>query len=155
TQSAPEKVAKQVDEFYKSRSEAVTVIPLENQQALLVGTRDQRTMRGIKELVAHLDRDTGGDSTLRIIPLNHLGAEEVVPLLTAIFANSGGGTVTAGTSGPTYGNPTYFNSGSSTQMNAGQPIVSSTQTPLNQPQSGGTNIGGSGPQNRGIFDGVG
>jgi general secretion pathway protein D len=94
-QSAPEKIAQQLGEFYRSQAESATIIPLENQQALLVGTRDRRTMQGLKELVRRLDRDTGGDSTLRIIPLVHLGADEVVPLLTTIYANSGQGTIAA------------------------------------------------------------
>ena len=49
-------------------------------------------MQGLKELVRRLDRDTGGDSALRIIPLVHLGANEIVPLLTAVFAGGNGGT---------------------------------------------------------------
>jgi general secretion pathway protein D len=101
-QSAPEKITQQLGEFYRSQAEAATIIPLENQQALLVGTRDRRTMQGLKELVRRLDRDTGGDSTLRIIPLTHLGADEVVPLLTAIYANTGQGSIV--TSAPAQSN---------------------------------------------------
>src|SRR5262249_43371580 len=56
-QSAPEKITQQLGEFYRSQAEAATIIPLENQQALLVGTKDRRTMLGLKELVRHLDRD--------------------------------------------------------------------------------------------------
>ena len=94
-QSAPEKIAQQLTEFYRAQAEAATIIPLENQQALLVGTRNRRAMQGIKELVRHLDRDTGGDSTLRIIPLVHLGADEVVPLLTSIYVTGGPGLAAA------------------------------------------------------------
>jgi general secretion pathway protein D len=83
-QSSPDKIAQQLGEFYRSQAEAVSIVALDNQQALLVGTKDRRAMQGIKELVRHLDRDTGGDSTLRIIPLIHLSADEIVPQLTAM-----------------------------------------------------------------------
>jgi general secretion pathway protein D len=95
-QSSPDKLAQQLGEFYRSQAEAATIIPLDNQQALLVGTKDRRAMQGLKELVRQLDRDTGGDSTLRIIPLIHLSADEIVPQLTAIYAGSGvGGSAVA------------------------------------------------------------
>jgi general secretion pathway protein D len=88
-QSSPDKIAQQLGEFYRSQAEAATIVPLDNQQALLVGTKDRRTLQGIKELVRRLDRDTGGDSTLRIIPLIHLSADEIVQQLTAVYAGSG------------------------------------------------------------------
>jgi general secretion pathway protein D len=95
-QTSPEKLAAQLSEFYRSQvgngAEGITVIPLENQQALLIGARDRRLLQGLRKLVAQLDRDTGGDMTLRIIPLTHLGAEEIVPQLTNIF----GGNASAG-----------------------------------------------------------
>jgi general secretion pathway protein D len=90
-QSSPDKIAQQLGEFYRSQAEAATIIPLDNQQALLVGTKDRRALEGLKGLVRQLDRDTGGDSTLRIIPLIHLSADEIVPQLTAVYAGSGVG----------------------------------------------------------------
>jgi general secretion pathway protein D len=87
-QSSPDKIAQQLGEFYRSQAETVTIVPLDNQQALLVGTKDRRTLQGIKELVRRLDRDTGGDSTMRIIPLIHLSSDEIVQQLTAVYASS-------------------------------------------------------------------
>ncbi len=115
--SAPETIARQLTDFYHDRAEAVTIIPLDNQQAILAGTKDRRTLRGLKELVDHLDHDTGSDSTLRIIPLVYIGADEVVPLLTAVFA--GPGAAPAQGSGSGYANP-----GPSSQTTGGQAIVS-------------------------------
>jgi general secretion pathway protein D len=94
-QSSPDKIAQQLGEFYRSQAEAATIIPLDNQQALLVGTKDRRALQGLKQLVRQLDRDTGGDSTMRIIPLIHLSADEIVPQLTAIYASSGVGGAAA------------------------------------------------------------
>jgi general secretion pathway protein D len=106
-QSSPEKIAQQLAEFYRSQAESATIVALDNQQALLVGAKDRRALQGLKELVKQLDRDTGGDSTLRIIPLVHLSAEEVVPQLTAIFAGGagpgGGAAVSAGGAAPGQG----------------------------------------------------
>jgi general secretion pathway protein D len=90
-QSSPDKIAQQLSEFYRSQAEAATIVPLDNQQALLVGTRDRRALEGLKRLVRQLDRDTGGDSTLRIIPLVHLSADEIVLQLTQVYAGSGVG----------------------------------------------------------------
>jgi general secretion pathway protein D len=91
-QSSPEKVALQLTEFYRAQgaggTEAVTIVPLENQQAILAGAKDKRIMRGLRQLVIELDRDTGGDMSLRIIPLRHLGADEIVPQLTSIFSQA-------------------------------------------------------------------
>lgn len=93
-QTSPEKLAAQLTEFYRTQigsgPDGITVIPLENQQALLVGTKDHRLMQGLRKLVAQLDRDTGGDMSLRIVPLVHLGAEEIVPQLTSIFGGGSG-----------------------------------------------------------------
>jgi general secretion pathway protein D len=146
-QSAPEKIARQLEDFYRSRAEPVTVIPLDNQQALLVGTKDRRTLRGIKELVTHLDRDTGGDSTLRIIPLVNVGAEEVVPLLTSIFTNGGGGPVTT----PGYG-PNPGNQGPVSQTNVNQTITSSARVQQNNINSTAQSNGN---QFREVFDVLG
>src|SRR5262249_55268069 len=132
-QSAPEKITQQLGEFYRSQAEAATIIPLENQQALLVGTKDRRTMLGLKELVRHLDRDTGGDATLRIIPLVHLGADEVVPLLTQIYANSGQSQVAAGPA-PSNGG----NQGSAQQT----PKTPSAFPPVQVPRGGTNDDGG-------------
>lgn len=90
-ESAPDKMAIQLKEFYQSQlgqDGGVTVMPLENQQAILVGTKDGRVMEGLKRLVIQLDRDTGSDFSLRVIPLTYLGAEEIVPQLSAIFTGN-------------------------------------------------------------------
>ncbi len=98
SQSSPEKIAQQLGEFYRAQAQAATIVPLDNQQALLIGTKDKRALQGLKELIRRLDRDTGGDMAMRIIPLIHLGADEIVPQLTAIYAASGG--VAAATAAP-------------------------------------------------------
>jgi general secretion pathway protein D len=93
--SAPEKVAVQLSDFYRSRigpgTETVTVIPLENQQAILVGVKDRRVMDGVKTLAAELDQEWKDEVALRIIPLVHLGADEIAQQLQAVFQTGGGG----------------------------------------------------------------
>ncbi|MEJ1160546.1 type II secretion system secretin GspD [Prosthecomicrobium sp. N25] len=95
--SAPDKVALQLNEFYRARiasaAESVTILPLEPQQALLVGASDRRLMDGVRALAAQIDRDLGEDVTLRVIPLENLSAEQTAEQLTAIL---GGGNGSAG-----------------------------------------------------------
>lgn len=99
TQSAPEKIAGQLTDLYRSRlpqgADLPTIIPLEKQQALLIATRDSTLMEGVRALVRALDNDTSDEPTLRIIPLQHLAAEEIAQRLSAIF--TGGATATTET----------------------------------------------------------
>ena len=91
--SAPEAVAASVLTYYEQagtpRSRIPIVIPLENQQSLLLGAKDNRTMNNVRELVRSLDRDLRDSASLRIIPLTHLPAAEISDQLNAIY---GGGT---------------------------------------------------------------
>jgi general secretion pathway protein D len=87
-ESPPEKVAQQLNEFYSGQGDAesgLTIIPLENQQALLVGTHDDALMDGIRQLVRRLDTHLRDEPSLRIIPLENLAAEDIAAQLTEIF----------------------------------------------------------------------
>jgi len=93
--SGPEKVAVQLGDFYRARigqtGEAVTIIPLENQQAILVGVKDRRMMEGVKQLAAEMDQQWKDEIALRIIPLAYLGADEIAQQLQSVFGGGGGG----------------------------------------------------------------
>jgi general secretion pathway protein D len=87
-ESPPEKVAQQLNEFYSGQGEAdagITIIPLENQQALLVGTHDDDMLNGIRQLVRRLDTHLRDEPSLRIIPLENLSAEDIAAQLKDIF----------------------------------------------------------------------
>jgi general secretion pathway protein D len=87
-ESPPEKVAQQLNEFYSAQGNVesgITIIPLENQQALLVGTHDDAMMDDIRQLVRRLDTHLRDEPSLRIIPLENLAAEDIAQQLTEIF----------------------------------------------------------------------
>src|SRR3954447_12538187 len=87
-ESPPEKVAQQLNEFYSGQGEGdagITIIPLENQQALLVGTHDDDMMNGIRQLVRRLDTHLRDEPSLRIIPLENLSAQDIADQLKDIF----------------------------------------------------------------------
>jgi general secretion pathway protein D len=93
-QSAPATVAQQLMEIYGNQAggaggESVTVMPLENQQAILVKTKDRRVMEGIRSMTLELDRDWRDEFGLRLIPLKHLGADEVAEQLATILTQTG------------------------------------------------------------------
>jgi general secretion pathway protein D len=101
-ESPPEKVAQQLNEFYSGQGEGdagITILPLENQQALLVGTHDDAMMNGIRQLVRRLDTHLRDEPSLRIIPLENLSAEDIAAQLKDIFglenSSSGQGTASA------------------------------------------------------------
>jgi len=89
TRSAPEAVAQQITALYaptlRQEHERVTVVPLQNQQAILVGTSHPSLMKNLVQLVAQLDRSTTDQSDLRVIPLTHLHPSQIVPQLAQIF----------------------------------------------------------------------
>ena len=97
----PERIAARLTEFYRARTGATgkdstndlpTIVPLENQRAILVGVRDPRVMAGLRKLVAELDRNGEFDEiSLRIVPLTHTSAEEVTAQLNAVFSSNNGG----------------------------------------------------------------
>lgn len=95
----PERIAAVVSEFATSRRitpEELTVVPLERQQAVLVGTRDRSLMAGVRNLIRATDVDRSDEATLRLIPLKFLNADDIVPQLNQIFGQGGGGASLAG-----------------------------------------------------------
>lgn len=91
-QSAPETVAKALTDFYQSTLRGdetpVTVIPLQSQQALLIGTSDPALLAGAEQLARQLDRSVTDISSLRVIPLTHLQAVDLAPQLSQIFGST-------------------------------------------------------------------
>src|SRR5690606_12252252 len=89
SRSAPEAVASQLKEFYaptlRQDQERVTVVPLQNQQAILVGTSHPSLMRSLVQLVAQLDRTAADQSDLRVIPLTHLRPSQISQQLADVF----------------------------------------------------------------------
>lgn len=92
TQSEPRVIADRLTEFYASTirgdEPSVTVLPLENQRGILVGTPDPELMSSLRLLVQQLDRSVADVSSLRIIPLTHLNAEDIAPQLSQLFGSS-------------------------------------------------------------------
>lgn len=89
SRSAPEAIAQQLTALYaptlRQDQERVTVVPLHNQQAILVGTSHPSLMKSLVQLVAQLDRSASDQSDLRVIPLTHLRPAEIAPQLAQIF----------------------------------------------------------------------
>lgn len=87
--SAPEAIARQLTEFYaptlRQDQERVVIIPLQNQQAVLVGTSHPSLMRSLVQLVAQLDRSATDQSDLRVIPLTHLRPSQISSQLSEVF----------------------------------------------------------------------
>ncbi len=98
-QSEPSAIAERVSAFYASTirgdEPSITVLPLEAQRALLIGTPDAQQMNSVRLLVQQLDRSTTDVSSLRVIPLTHLRAEEIAPQVSSVFG-SGAGTARGG-----------------------------------------------------------
>lgn len=92
-ESSPEKVAGAVSAYFASQnasaSDTPLVIPLENQQALLIGAKNQRIMRNTRTLISGLDKDNRDVPSLRIIPLEHLPATDIANQLNGIFSTAG------------------------------------------------------------------
>ena len=89
SRSAPEAIAQQLTALYaptlRQDQERVTVVPLQNQQAILVGTSHPSLMKSLVQLVAQLDRSATDQSDLRVIPLTHLRPAQIAPQLAQIF----------------------------------------------------------------------
>jgi general secretion pathway protein D len=90
--SAPDAVAAQLNQYYASSlgesGAKVTIVPLQNQQAILVGTSDATLMDGLQILAQQLDRSVTDTSELRIIALTHRKAVDIVPQLTQLFGST-------------------------------------------------------------------
>ena len=102
--SAPEAVAGQLSQFYgdliRDGGDArVSIIPLQNQQAVLVGTSDAALMRGVQQLAQQLDRSVTDASELRVIALTHRKAAELVPQLVQLFGSTAALPVATGDTG--------------------------------------------------------
>ena len=115
-QASPAKIAAQLSDFYRARigatgPEAVTIVPLDTQNSILVGARDPRMMAGIRQLTQQLDRNSVDELTVRIIPLTNIPAEETAQRLTAIM-NGGSGPSPTGPGGSS-GSQSGFTAGSS------------------------------------------
>ena len=93
-ESPPEQVAAAVIALYSNNGTPATnipvLIPLENQQSLLIGTNSKRAMADVRNLIKGLDRDLRDQPSLRVIPLKHLPADEIAGQLNAIFGSEGG-----------------------------------------------------------------
>lgn len=92
--AAPEYVVGKLTEVYRGHKEASgdvpTLVPLENQQAILIATKDRRLMEEIKATALRLDTGSGVDDTsLRIIALKHLAADELAPLVSNAVGATG------------------------------------------------------------------
>lgn len=87
-ESSPGAVVTQLQEFYGNllaEDEALSLVPLESQQAILIGSSDQTLLAGVTQLIRQLDRSTADEVSLRIIPLQYLVAEEVAEQMAEIF----------------------------------------------------------------------
>lgn len=91
--SAPEAVAAQLGQFYgellsEGGDSRVSVIPLQNQQAILVGASDPALMQGVQQLAQQLDRSVTDASELRVVALTHRKAADLVPQLVQLFGST-------------------------------------------------------------------
>lgn len=91
--SAPDAVAAQLSQFYsdllgEGTGTRVSIIPLQNQQAILVGTSDPALMRGAQQLVQQLDRSVTDASEMRMIALTHRKAADLIPQLVQLFGST-------------------------------------------------------------------
>ncbi|MEP0408954.1 secretin N-terminal domain-containing protein [Roseibium sp.] len=93
-QSPPEVVADAVVGYFENSGKFGTqiplVIPLDDQQSILVVAKSQQVMNNMRTLVRGLDKENQNATSLRIISLKNLPAEEISAQLNAIFANTGG-----------------------------------------------------------------
>ena len=92
TRSAPEAAAAQLTQFYEPSLRpdegTVTVVPLPNQQAILVRTSDASLMAGIQQVARQIDRSVTDVADLRIIALTNLRAVDLAPQLAQIFGSA-------------------------------------------------------------------
>jgi len=89
-ESPPETVAASMNAYFASSGgaarDAPLIVPLEDQQALLIIAKNQRVMNNARTLVRGLDKDNRDTPSLRIIPLKNLPAAEIATQLNQIFA---------------------------------------------------------------------
>ena len=88
----PAAVAGQLAEFYSSRGvQGLTLLPLDQQGAILAASRDATTLNGVRRLAQVMDSQVTDEMGLRIVPLKYLKASEVAEKLATLFGAAGGG----------------------------------------------------------------
>jgi len=136
--SAPEAVATQLTQFYSGLltdgTERVAVIPLQDQQAVLVGASSAPLMRGVQQLALQMDRSDTDASALRVIALTHRKAADLVPQLSQLFGASTGPQAVAATSSM----PIQATTGVASRLS-----IPSGITPMTTPLGGDNNEGNS------------
>ena len=88
--SPPQNVASKLLAFFATQKGnenklPVSVIPLEERQALLVAASTPAAIENVRKLASKLDFGLNDEITLRLIPLRHLGATEIAGQLSTVF----------------------------------------------------------------------
>ncbi|MBE7220341.1 MAG: hypothetical protein INR64_17870, partial [Caulobacteraceae bacterium] len=87
---APAAVAAQLNDFYGSRGvQGLTLLPLDQQGAILAASRDVTTLNGARRLAQLMDSQVTDEMGLRIVPLKYLKASEVAEKLATLFGAQG------------------------------------------------------------------
>ncbi|EHS52675.1 type II and III secretion system protein [Rhizobium sp. PDO1-076] len=93
-ESPPETVAASLSAYFsqsgQSAQDVPLIIPLEEQQALLIVAQNEYTMGNARTLVEGLDKDNRDLPSVRIIALKNLPANEIADQLNKIFAANNG-----------------------------------------------------------------
>jgi general secretion pathway protein D len=94
-ESPPETVAASMNTYFASSANTPTevplIIPLEQQQALLVIARSQSLMNNVRTLVKGLDKENRDGPSLRIISLRNLPASDIAEQLNKSFSTGEAG----------------------------------------------------------------
>jgi general secretion pathway protein D len=107
--SPPENVAAKLMAFFASQSNTgnklpISIIPLEERQALLVSANSRTAIENVRKLASQLDFGLTDEVALRIIPLRHLTALNIAEQLNAVFGGGAGrptiSTTTTGMASP-------------------------------------------------------
>lgn len=90
-EAPPDQVAAQVLAAYSAPGlPALSVLPLERRQALLVSSTSTKTIEEVQRLVRELDTDLTERAELRVVQLTHLNAEEMAKQLVEVFGGEAG-----------------------------------------------------------------
>lgn len=93
--SPPENVAAKLLAFFASHNgdsalAPLSVIPLEERQALLVAARTESAIENVRRIASQLDFGLQDEVTLRIIPLRHLAAADIAARMSSVFGDESG-----------------------------------------------------------------
>ncbi|WP_199823868.1 secretin N-terminal domain-containing protein [Labrenzia sp. OB1] len=92
-ESPPEAIATSIEAYFAASGQAAQekpfIVPLEQQQGLLVIARSERIMENVRTLIRGLDMDNRDIASLRVIQLKNLPAEEIASQLNNVYAESG------------------------------------------------------------------